>query len=92
MNETTMFINRRLEKAEQDCHIAAMEYINIISETGVQRMELEGVICDPYNFQPEKVAKYAAKHLGLDETEVINKYLDLMLLEKMIEFTSEVTA
>lgn len=81
----TTFTQKRLNKYKKDCHDAAMGYIDLITSSAIEQAEYENLSLNVDTLTPEKIAKLAAKRLDLSFTEVYEEYLDLMLLEKMVE-------
>lgn len=86
-----MLLKKRVEKTLRDCHEAARSFIDIVTESGVKQMAIEGIGIDPYNLSeidPVEIALYGAKHIGIKESELekfIDEYIHFMVLEKMIE-------
>lgn len=79
-------IRASLEKDLKECHDAALRFIERVTNYAQDQADSEGATLDPYIITAEKVVEYAAKHIGADYDELYQNYVDLMVLEKMIEF------
>ncbi|WP_438446826.1 hypothetical protein [Gorillibacterium sp. sgz5001074] len=79
-------MQRKILKHIEECHKSAMAAIELISNVGINAMNEAGHQMDPNNFKWQDVAAYAARSLELNETAISDEYMDLLLLEKMIEY------
>jgi hypothetical protein len=83
------FIQRKLINHIEDCHRSAMEAISIITDTGISEMNSKGYVMEVDNIQPELIARFAAEKIGISPETLIEAYIDLMVLEKMIVIESK---
>lgn len=75
----------KLNKLMDTIHNSAMEYIEIISRSGITKMNELGKEVNPDTLQTFEVAEYAALSLGLPVEETVANYIELLLFEELIE-------
>lgn len=75
----------RLKKLRESIHKDTMEYIDIVTTCAGEQMKIEDIAFDPQHIDVNKLIELAAKRLDINMEEIHKYFVDLMVLEGMIE-------
>lgn len=81
---------KKIEQHLAQCHTSAMSFIEIITDTAFNQMQVEGMSVAPEDITPELIGQYAARGLGMAEEQLISDYTSMMVLEGMVEIVREI--
>jgi hypothetical protein len=84
------FSKKKMQQHLENCHVSAMAFIEIVTNTAINQAHSEGRTFLPEEITPETIGLYAARKTGLDAEQLIKDYTDMMVLEGMVEIVEEI--
>lgn len=79
---------KKIEITLNNCHKAAMDYIDMVTAAAINQLQSEGIQMNVEEVHPSMISRYAAKNLNIEYTEKFYEdFLDLLVLEKMVEMS-----
>lgn len=75
----------RLKMLRESIHKDSMKYIDIVTTCAGEQMKIENIVFDPKHMNVNKLIELAAKRLDINVEEIHKCFIDLLVLEGMIE-------
>lgn len=77
---------KQLAKKLEQYHKDSADIIDCISTIGIEQMKIAGEPLNVNDIQPERIAYYAAKTLGMDVDDLTRVYYAALYCEELAEF------